>query len=148
MSPQFAAPGRLGGKSYQRVEHVRRKEDAWNVHDVVGRATDAGGQRPEADGGRLSDDNPRSRRRSQGETDRNDETQGRLCQRGRGRPTDGACDAKSDQEADVDQGAPDVDGPPAEIGREDPGQHDEDGLQGGGDKTESEGKVGVDTGLC
>jgi hypothetical protein len=40
------------------VQHVAGEENAGDVDQVVGAATDAGGERPEADGGCLADDDP------------------------------------------------------------------------------------------
>jgi hypothetical protein len=40
------------------VQHVAGEEDAGDVDQVVGAATDAGGEGPEADGGRFADDDP------------------------------------------------------------------------------------------
>jgi hypothetical protein len=40
------------------VEHVRGQEDAGDLHDVVGGATDSGGQGTKTDGGGLADDDP------------------------------------------------------------------------------------------
>jgi hypothetical protein len=40
------------------VQHVAGEEDAGDVDQVVGAAADAGGERSEADGGRLADDDP------------------------------------------------------------------------------------------
>jgi hypothetical protein len=40
------------------VQHVAGEENAGDVDQVVGAAADAGGERPEADGGCLADDDP------------------------------------------------------------------------------------------
>jgi hypothetical protein len=40
------------------VQHVAGEENAGDVDQVVGAAADAGGERPEADGGRFADDDP------------------------------------------------------------------------------------------
>lgn len=56
------------------VEHPGGQVDAGDVDNVVRGTTDAGGERPEADGRRLSDDDPRGRGGTQAEQHRDDQT--------------------------------------------------------------------------
>ena len=69
--------------AYKRVQHVARQEDTGDVDEVVTSTSNTSGQGSKTDGGRLSDDNPRSRGRSQSEQDGDDETQRCLCERRR-----------------------------------------------------------------
>lgn len=55
------------GKSYGWVQHVAGQKDAGDVDDVVAATADTSGQRPEANGRSLSDNDPGSRRRTKGE---------------------------------------------------------------------------------
>jgi hypothetical protein len=45
-------------KSYIRVEHVAREENAWNVNHVVGSASNTSSQRPKTNSRGLSNDDP------------------------------------------------------------------------------------------
>lgn len=134
--------------SYRSVEHPAAEENTGNVDQVVGTTTNTSSQGSETNGGRLTNDDPRGRRRSQGEQDGDDETERGLCQGGRIRRAEGGGNTEADQEADVDEGTPDVDGSSAEVGRQDPRKHDKDHLQCRGDETQSKRQVGFNTSLC
>jgi hypothetical protein len=54
---------------------------------------------------------------------------------------------ESDEENGVGGGTPEIDGTTTEIGREDPGQHDENHLESRGDQAQGESGVGLDAGL-
>ena len=123
-------------------------ENARELDDVVHGATETRGKRSEANGGRLTDDDPGGWRGTQGEEDGDDEAEGGLRETRGVALADRASDAEGNKEDGVGERAPEVDGAAAEVGGENPGEHDEDHLQGGGDEAEGEGKVGFHTGLC
>ena len=140
----------LGGGegSYQWVEHITRKEDTWDVNHVVATTTHTGGERTKTNCRRLTNDNPRCWRRTESEQHGDDKTKRCLRERGCVGFADGAGDSECHEENDVEARTPDVDGSATDVGREDPGEHDEDHLEGGGDETECEGGVDWDAGLC
>ena len=131
-----------------RVKHVRRHEDARELDNVVHCSSEPSRQRPQADRRRLANDDPRGWRRTKREADGNDQTKCCLRQlRGSGH-TNGSSYAETDEQNGVGQGTPEVDRTTAEVGREDPGDHDEDHLEGGGDEAEGECQVRSNAGLC
>ncbi|KAG9711300.1 putative sugar transporter, partial [Aureobasidium melanogenum] len=105
------------------VEHVRGEENARDFDNVVGCATNTGGERAQTDGGGFTNDDPRCRSGTESEEHGNNQTKRGLGKVGS------------------------VDGSSAIEGGQDPGQHNEDHLESGSDETESEGEVVADTGL-
>jgi len=122
-------------------------ENAREFDNVVHCAAHSGRQRPESDGRRFSDDNPRRGRRPQGEQDGDDQAEGCLRQRSIMRLAHRARDPEANEEG-VRRRAPEVNGPSAEVTGEDPRQHDEDHLQGRRDQTQGERGVGRYASLC
>ena len=57
-------------------------------------------------------------------------------------------DSEGDEENRVGGGTPEVDGTATEVGGEDPGEHDEDSLQCGGDQTQGESGGVLNASLC
>lgn len=122
-----------GEASYIRVKHITREENARDINNIIRRTSNTRSQRPKTDRRGLANNNPRSRRGAQNKQHRNNKAEGCLREGCLLVLGDGARDSQGDEEADVDEGAPDVDGATAEVGGEDPGEHDEDHLQGRGD---------------
>lgn len=137
-----------GKRTYSRVKHVGGEENAGNVDDVVSGTANTSGQRTKANGRCLGNDDPRGGGRSESETDGDNQTQRGHRQGGGGGLANGASNTEGNEEGNVDERTPDVDSAAAEVGRKNPGKHDEDGLESGGDETEGEGKLGANTGLC
>jgi hypothetical protein len=65
---------------------------------------------------------------------------GRLANRG--------CNTKTHQQDRVESRAPEVDGTSAQVRCKDPGKHDEDGLQSGGNQAKCERSFNVNSSLC
>ena len=141
------------GKSYVGVKHPGRQEDARNVDDVVAATANTSRQRPKTNRGRLSDDDPGGGRGAESEEHGDDETERCLCERssclcGLAVDRHSSGHTKHDQQESVESRTPDVDGSAAKVGGENPGEHDEDGLQSGSDQTQGESGSVLDASLC
>lgn len=130
------------------VQHVLGQEDTWDLNNVVDGTTESSGQRTQSNGRGLSDNDPRSWRRTQGEENRDDQSKRSLSQVGCCADTDGACDTKRDQEDKVGERTPQVDVTSAVVCGQNPGQHDEDHLECRSDQSQGEGEFLADTSLC
>ena len=140
-------------KSYIRVKHVAGKENARNVDCIVATTSNTSCQGSKTNSRCFTDDDPRSRRRSQGEENGDNETKGGLCERSRfgnslSWRANGACNTQGNEEADVDERSPYVDGTTTEIRGQNPRQHDKDHLESGCDQTEGKRSVGAHASLC
>lgn len=136
-------------KTYGRVKHPTGEEDTGDVNEVVATTSDTSGERSETNGGGLSDDDPRSGSRSEGEEDGNDETESSLGVGVDGRldVANGSGDTKSNKENSVSKRTPEVDASSTKVRCQDPRKHDKDSLESRGDKTHGEGSLGGHTSL-
>lgn len=129
------------------VKHVGGKENARNFDNVVGGAANTCGERAETNGRGFTNDDPRSRSGTKGEENGHNQTKGSLSEVGGGRNAEGGSDTKSDEEDGVDSRTPQIDGASTVVGRQNPGLHDEDHLEGGGDEAKSESQILADVSL-
>ena len=105
-------------------------EDAREFDNVVHSTAEACRQRPETNGRRFSDDNPRGGRRTQSKPNGDDEAERRLRQVRRRGYGNRSCDTQAYQENSIGEGTPKVDLTSTEVGGQDPRKHDEDPLEG------------------
>lgn len=114
--------------------------DHGDFSDVVRRASDTGGQRAQAHGRRLGDDGVRDGAERQGEYKRDDDTQAGLSVRRRLVLGHGRGDTEGEEQADVDECAPEVDGAAPKVRAEEPRAADGKGLQTRVNETERKGE--------
>lgn len=140
--------------TYRRVEHVAGEEDTGDVDEVVSSTANTSGKRTKADGGGLSNDDPRGGSGTKGEENGDEKTEGSLrvgdgcLDRFIAVVRDRGSDTESDEEDDSDCLTTNIDLTAGEVCHEDPGEHDHDSLKCRGDEAQGESHSIGHTGLC